>query len=87
MKEFLTVMTRKGQITVPAEIRRVLDLKQGDKIALVVEKGQVRLKRAESIVARTAGYFKSHRPPLTAEELREAAERTIAEESVERVGE
>ena len=34
MKELLTVVTRKGQITLPAEIRRALGLKVGDRVAV-----------------------------------------------------
>lgn len=85
-KELLTVLTRKGQITVPAEIRRALGLKQGDKVALVLEEGQARLVRAGSVVTRTAGLLKGQAAPATAEELREAAERAVARESVERIG-
>lgn len=39
-----------------------------------------------SVVARTAGIFKTDRPPLSAEELREVAEHAIAEEVIERMG-
>lgn len=40
-----------------------------------------------SVVARTAGIFKTDQPPLTAEELREAGERAIAEDVSERMEE
>jgi AbrB family looped-hinge helix DNA binding protein len=86
MRELLTVVTRKGQITVPAEIRRLMGLKQGDKVAFIVDDAQVRLTRAGGVVERTAGMFKSNTPPLSAAELREAAEQAFAEESVERSG-
>jgi AbrB family looped-hinge helix DNA binding protein len=84
MKELWTVVTRKGQVTVPAPIRREMDLKKGDRVAFVMEDGMVRLIRTTSVVERTAGALKSHTLPLTAEELREAAERAIAQEAVER---
>jgi AbrB family looped-hinge helix DNA binding protein len=85
MREMLTVMTRKGQITVPAEIRHALGLRVGDKVALLLEEDQVRLRRAGSVVARTAGILKGDESPLTAEQLREAAERAIAEDVIERM--
>jgi AbrB family looped-hinge helix DNA binding protein len=71
MKEMRTVMTRKGQVTVPAEIRRQLGLNRGDKVAFVLDEGEVRLTRTGSVVERTAGAFRTRRPALTAEELRE----------------
>jgi hypothetical protein len=39
------------------------------------------------VMQRTAGALKSHKPPLTAEQLRESAERAMAEEAVHRMGE
>ncbi|MBI3976726.1 MAG: AbrB/MazE/SpoVT family DNA-binding domain-containing protein [Chloroflexi bacterium] len=86
MRELLTVITRKGQITVPAEIRRALGLKEGDKVALTMENHEVRLRRAGSVVERTAGILRGDEPVLSAEELRVAAERAIAEATVERMG-
>jgi AbrB family looped-hinge helix DNA binding protein len=86
MRKQWTVVTRKGRVTVPAEIRRKLGLKEGDKVAFVLDEGEVRLVRASSVVERTAGALKSRKPALTAEELREAAERAIAQEAVERTG-
>jgi AbrB family looped-hinge helix DNA binding protein len=86
MDERLVVLTRKGQITIPAEMRKVLGLREGDKVAVVLESGQVRLSRAGSVVARTAGILKPTEPPVTAKELREAAEQAIAEDVAERMG-
>jgi AbrB family looped-hinge helix DNA binding protein len=87
MKEILSIVTRKGQVTVPVEIRRELDLKEGDRIAFVMREGEVRLVRTGSVVERTAGALKSRKPALTAEGLREAAEHAIAEEAVDRAKE
>lgn len=43
MKELVTTMTQRGQITVPAEIRALLGLKPRDKVAFAVDDGEVRL--------------------------------------------
>lgn len=86
MKERLSVVTRKGQVTVPAEIREALGIKEGDKVAFVVEDDRIELRRRGSVVEATAGVFKGRGPVRTAEELREEAERAIAETTVERSG-
>lgn len=86
MKELLTVVTRKGQVTIPAEIRRSLGLRQGDKVAFVMEKDRVELARAGSVVARTKGVFQTRAKPLTAEELRRVGEEAVAAETIERSG-
>jgi AbrB family looped-hinge helix DNA binding protein len=79
-----TTLTRKGQVTVPVEIRRALGLKRGDKVVFTMEDGTVRLARTGSVVERTRGVFKSHLPPLTPREMREFAEQAIADEAEER---
>ena len=45
MTEILMTVTSKGQVTIPAEVRRHLKIKEGQRIALVLEpEGTVRLK-------------------------------------------
>lgn len=46
MKEILTTITRSGQVTVPAEVRRLLGAKVGDKLAFQIEGAEVRLAPA-----------------------------------------
>jgi AbrB family looped-hinge helix DNA binding protein len=84
-KTLFSTLTPKGQVTIPAEIRRLLGVAPHDKIAFVVEDDQIRIIPTGSVVARTAGALKSHRPPATAEELREAAEQAVAQEVIERL--
>src|SRR3954468_17655071 len=85
MKEHLSVVTRKGQITIPADIRRALNIKEGDKVAFTMEEGEVKLSRTGSVVAATAGALKSDMPPLSPEEERRAAEEAIAEDVIARM--
>jgi AbrB family looped-hinge helix DNA binding protein len=84
MAESIGVITRKGQVTIPVEMRRSLGLKEGDRVAFQVDGKVVRIMPLDSWVARTAGIFKSDLPPMTAEELREAAEIAIIEDVMER---
>ena len=84
IKDRIGVVTRKGQVTLPAEVRNSLGLRQGDKVIFRLQDDQVMVKRTESVVSATAGVFKSDRPALTAEELRVVAEEAIAEEVAER---
>ena|ERR687895_521611 len=84
MNEQLTVVTRKGQVTIPVDIRRALGIKEGDKVAFVVEDNQVKLTRKGSVVEQTAGALQSDIPALTPQEERDAAEQAIAEEAIAR---
>jgi antitoxin PrlF len=85
MTEQLTVVTRKGQVTIPADIRRALGIKEGDKVAFVLEDKQVKLTKKGSVVEQTAGALKSNHPALTPQEERKAAEEAIAEDVIRRM--
>ena len=87
MKQLRSRISTKGQATIPVEVRRLLGVGPHDEIGFVIDAGEVRLTRVGSVVARTAGAFKSDKPPLAPNELREAAERAMAEELVERMRE
>jgi antitoxin PrlF len=76
-----TIMTSKGQVTIPSEIRQALGLVEGDRLEVQMEANTVCLRRAESVIARTAGIFAHPGPARSAEELREAAETAIALEA------
>lgn len=79
MREHLTKVTRKGQITVPAEVRRALGLREGDNVAVLLgDDGRATIERRSSVVTRTAGIFKSGRPPLTPDQEQEAFESGVA---------
>ena len=84
MNEHVGVITRKGQVTVPAELRHRLGLKQGDRVIFDLQDNQVVLRPTASVISATAGIFKSDQPARTAEELRAASEEAIAAEVEER---
>jgi AbrB family looped-hinge helix DNA binding protein len=80
-QQLTKVVTRKGQITVPVEIRRQLGIKEGDRVTFVVDGEEILFKRGDSVVQSTAGAFKGYGRRLSAEQLREAAEQAIADEA------
>ena len=82
-----STVTRKGQVTVPIEIRRALGIKQGDRVVFELDhEGVAKLTRGDSFADRTAGIFKTDAPPPSAEELRDLAADAIAGGAVERGG-
>jgi AbrB family looped-hinge helix DNA binding protein len=78
-------VTRKGQITLPVELRKEFDIKEGD--IVYVRKGEhgIEITTPEEIVARTAGLFKKYADklgPLEPDEIREHAARYWAEDAM-----
>jgi AbrB family looped-hinge helix DNA binding protein len=49
MKEMLSSVSPKGQVTLPVEIRRLLGVKPKDKVAFRVEQGKVEIAHAPSL--------------------------------------
>ncbi|MBI2941108.1 MAG: AbrB/MazE/SpoVT family DNA-binding domain-containing protein [Chloroflexi bacterium] len=81
MKEILTTVTQRGQVTLPAEVRRLLGIKPRDKVAFTIEEGRVGLRPA-AFTLRTA--FGSVTPQHHPEDFEAIAQQAKAEH-VERV--
>jgi AbrB family looped-hinge helix DNA binding protein len=75
-------VTSKGQVTIPVEIRRLLQLSTSDKVAFRVEDGRVEISPLKSVAARTAGALRKYRrnPAPTAREERDSFEQAVADE-------
>lgn len=83
MKELLTIVTRKGQITVPAEIRRALGLTQGTKVALSLDSGErprATLRPVRSVAEMTFGSVTPRKRPEDFQELRRLFVEGMAED-------
>ena len=83
VREILSVVTRKGQITLPAEIRRSLGIREGDKVAISLgdsEEAPVILRPVPSVAAATFGAVTPRKRPEDFQELRRLVEEGIAEE-------
>ena len=75
MKEILSTLTSKGQVTIPVEVRRLLGLKTKDKIAFVIEdEGSVRLAVPRyPNIASLRGAAGSMKKPLSWPQMRQIA--------------
>ncbi len=86
MKEIVMTVTSKGQVTIPAQVRRHLGIKRNQKIALVIERaGEVKLKvprypDVDSVVGK-AGKLRKH---LSWRQTREIAYEDAARRKVVR---
>jgi len=84
-KELFSVVTRKGQVTLPAEIRDRLGIRQGDKVAFSVEDpegGLLMVRTVRSIAQSTFGAVKPRKRPEDFQELRQEFEEAVVEEAM-----
>ena len=82
MIEVLTTITRKGQVTIPVQIRQAHGLLPGHRVAFVVEAGEVKIKPIKSALDRSFGAVKPRKRPEDFEELEMAAEEAMAEDAL-----
>lgn len=75
IKEIISTITSKGQVTIPVEVRKHLGLKTRDKVVFVVEEeGTVRLSSPRyPDLASLRGAAGSLKKPLSWQEVREIA--------------
>jgi antitoxin PrlF len=79
-------MTSKGQITVPAVVRKRLNVKPGDRLVFREDDGKFYIESATAWVDRTFGmlaHLAKGKPPATIEEMEEAAAAGWAREPFE----
>ena len=82
MKEITSTITQRGQVTIPAEIRRLLGLKPKDKVAFTIEDGEVRLAPASFDLASAYGSVKPAQMPEDFEEVSRIAKDDKAEKII-----
>ncbi len=88
MRTATAKVTSKGQITIPAEIRRALSVEPGDRVSFSLEDGIVHIEKGTNYAERTAGMFKGRRagPPPTISEMKEDAQAAWVDDVVAELG-
>jgi AbrB family looped-hinge helix DNA binding protein len=81
MKQIVTTITKAGQITLPAEVRRILGVKVRDRVAFAIDNGRVTIVPMKYTIRSAAG---SVGPPTTTEDL-DRRIREAKEERAERI--
>jgi AbrB family looped-hinge helix DNA binding protein len=75
-----TVVTRKGQITIPAPIREALGIKEGDTISVAMEGARVNLEPVALSLEESFQSIPALATPRNLEEIRKIAHEDHAEE-------
>ena len=84
MARFVSTVTQKGQVTIPAPVRKALKIQPKDQVAFELVDGEVRLRPIESAVLASYGAVKpleSPKTPTDYRRLRREIEEEIADEA------
>jgi AbrB family looped-hinge helix DNA binding protein len=76
-----TSITKKGQVTIPVEVRKALGLKPRDRVAFEVEGDVAKIRRATSRLLTGFGAVQPRQRPEDFKALREEFEQGVAEEA------
>ena len=83
MAQYVSSITRKGQVTIPGDFRKALKLQPKDLVAFELIDGEVRLRPFKSAVLASYGTVKplsSPEEPINYRRLRRDIEEEIADE-------
>jgi AbrB family looped-hinge helix DNA binding protein len=72
-QEYVRTVTTKGQVTIPAEIRRLLEVEPGDKVVFRVTEDRVELHHGATTLEDTFGAVSPLRRPEDFSRLRDIA--------------
>jgi AbrB family looped-hinge helix DNA binding protein len=83
IEEYIRTVTGKGQVTIPVEIRRLLEVSPGDQVLFQVRGSTVELQPATMTLEDTFGAVTPLRRPEDFAALRETAIEEHAQKAVE----
>lgn len=81
MQSFESRVSRNGQITLPAELRRRLGLRPNDRVRIALVDGGARIERATSRLIAGFGAVQPRNRPEDWQAVRESVELSIADEA------
>ncbi len=86
MKEITTTITQRGQVTIPAEVRRALGVKPRDKVAFTIEDDGVHLAPASFSLESVYGSVTPSKRPEDFNEISRIAKEARAEKTARELG-
>ncbi len=82
MARYVTTVTEKGQVTIPGELRKALNIEAKDKVAFELVDGELRLLPIKSTLLAGYGSVKPLHKPEDFSEMRRIVEEEMAEEAM-----
>ena len=84
MRQIVTKLSQRGQVTVPVEVQRLLGVGPRERVAFTIENGEVRLTRPRFTIESIAGSVKLPGPPRDIEDILHEAKEERAQHIMEK---
>lgn len=78
MSVYVSTVTRKGQMTIPAKLRRQLGIEIGDQVEIELDGDYVIVRRSAMVASRTAGSMSAYRRETAPDPVEEREQFAIA---------
>lgn len=85
MKQYTTTVTKRGQITLPAEVRRMLGARPKDKVSFIIEGDRICLSQVAFTLESAFGSVRPSRRPEDFEEVSRLAKEDKAERAARKL--
>lgn len=86
-REIMASVTERGQVTIPAEVRRALGLKKRDKVIFAIDDGTIVLKKPRFTIETAYASVKPLDPPVDWKEVERAAKDEVVERYLQKMRE
>jgi AbrB family looped-hinge helix DNA binding protein len=87
MREIWASVTERGQVTIPAEVRKALGIQKREKVVFAIEDGVVVLKKPRFTLETVSGSVPALKEKLSWEEITRRAHEEVAERVVQKTRE
>lgn len=79
----ISTLTKKGQVTIPKEIRNILEIKEHDKVMFIKKDGDIIVKHVKGDIFDLRGSLQLLKKPKDFEKIRNITRKSVAKKIIE----
>jgi AbrB family looped-hinge helix DNA binding protein len=79
----ISTLTKKGQVTIPKDIRNIMGIKEHDRVIFIKKDGDIILKHVKGDIFDLRGSLKARKEPEDFEKIRSITRKSVAKKIIE----